>query len=260
MALGVVEHFEQHPELDAVGVRLDLARLGRQLVNGPRIFFGLALRRVVDELDVRIGDRDLVEIFIDGGAPLLIPSLDFEGHLSPPVVLPIDLLVLKNPRLVFLRVDLDLEVMGGRLGAGAGNNLHRLARRQLRVHARGGYADSLLSAAHAQTVKFGTVEKLREYPRNLLADDAGAVVDHGNPETVRLAGRRGVAVGSHLEFDDDFRQDPCFLACVEGVIDGLLDAGEQRFSRIVEAQQMTVLRKELGNRDLPLTSPHLDRR
>ena len=37
VALGVVEHRQQHAELDAVGMRLDLARLGRQLVDRPRI-------------------------------------------------------------------------------------------------------------------------------------------------------------------------------------------------------------------------------
>src|SRR6266446_3147563 len=49
-----------------------------------------------------------------------------------------------------------------------------------------------------------------------------------------------------------------WLAGVERVVDGLLDAGEQRLARIVEPQKMPVLGEELGNGDLPLASPHLD--
>ena len=150
--------------------------------------------------------------------------------------------------------------MSGRPRAGARDNLHRFAGCQLRIHAGGRYADSLLPAAHAQPMEFGAVEKLGEYRRNLLADDAGAVIDHRYPEAVRLAGRRrSVAVCSDFQFDNDLRQNPRFLARVKRVIDGLLDAGEQCFSRIVEAQQMTVLGKEFRNRDLALTSPHLGR-
>ena len=93
-------------------MRLDLARLRRQLVDRPGIFFGLALRRVVDELDVRVGDGGLLEVLVDRGAALLIAALDFEGHLGAAVVLPVDLLVLENPRLVLLGVDLDFEVVG----------------------------------------------------------------------------------------------------------------------------------------------------
>src|SRR3990167_9609491 len=106
------------------------------------------------------------------------------------MVLPVDLLVLENPRLVLLGIDLDFEVVSGRPGAGARDDLYRFAGRQLRIHAGSRYADSLLPAAHAQPMEFGPIEKLREYPRNLLADDAGAVVDHRYPEPIRLAGRQ----------------------------------------------------------------------
>ena len=106
------------------------------------------------------------------------------------MVLPVDLLPLENPRLVLLGIDLNFEVVGGRPRAGARGDLHRFAGRQLPIHAGGRYADSLLPAAHAQPMEFGPVEKLREDPWNLLADDAGTVVDHRHPKPVRLAGRR----------------------------------------------------------------------
>ena len=260
MALGIVEHFEQHAELDTVGVRLDFTRLRRQLLNRPGIFFGLSLRGVVDELDVRIGNGDLLEILVHRGPPFLVASLDFEGHLGAAMVLPIDLFSLENPRLVFLGVDLDFEVVSGCPRAGARGNLYRFAGCELRIHAGRRYADALLSAAHAQPMEFGPVEKLGEYRRNLLADNAGAVVDHRYPKAVRLArGRWRLAVRSHFELDHDFRQNACFLAGVKRIIYGFFDAGEQGFSRIVEAQQVTVLGKEFGNRDLALTGPHLGR-
>src|SRR6058998_2680776 len=56
----------------------------------------------------------------------------------------------------------------------------------------------------------------------------------------------------------DACEDPGFLAGVEGVVDGFLHTREQRLSRIVESQEMSVLGEELGDGDLPLASPHLD--
>src|SRR5439155_16474188 len=113
--------------------------------------------------------------------------------------------------------------------------------------------------AHAQPMELGPVEELREYPRNLLADDAGAVVGDRNPEAARLAGRRrSFAIRDDLQLDDHFREDSGFLTCIKRIIDGLLDAREQRLSRVVETQEMPVLGEELGNGDLPLASPHLD--
>ena len=82
MALGVVEHFQHHAEFDAVRMRFDFTRLRRQLVNGPRIFFGIALGRVVRELDVRIGDRRLLQIFVDRTSSFLIAAFDFQRYLG----------------------------------------------------------------------------------------------------------------------------------------------------------------------------------
>jgi hypothetical protein len=176
-------------------VRLDFTRLWRQLLDRPGIFFGFSLRGVVDELDVRIGNGNLLEILVHRGPPLLVAAFDFEGHLGSAMVLPIDLFSLENPRLVLLGIDLDFEVVSRRPRARARDNLHRFADCQLRIHAGSRYADALLSAAHAQPVEFGPVEKLGEYRRDLLADDAGAVIDHCYPKPVRLArGRRRLPV------------------------------------------------------------------
>ena len=66
-----------------------------------------------DELDVRIGDRGLLEILVDRGAAFLVAALDLQRHLRAALVLPLDLLVLEDPRLVLLGVDLHFEVCAG---------------------------------------------------------------------------------------------------------------------------------------------------
>src|SRR2546427_12543354 len=49
----------------------------------------------------------------------------------------------------------------------------------------------------------------------------------------------------HTRFDCDWSSDVC-------------SSDLERLARIVEAQQVAVLREELGDGDLPLTSSHLD--
>src|SRR2546428_9801624 len=83
MALGVLEHLEQHPELDAIGVRLDLAWRWRELVVGPPMLLGFSFRGAVRQLDVRIGDDRLLDVLVHRGAPLLVTTLDLHGHLGP---------------------------------------------------------------------------------------------------------------------------------------------------------------------------------
>jgi hypothetical protein len=106
VALGVVEHPEENAELDAVGMRLDLARLGRQLLDGARVLPALPFRCLVDELHVRIGDGHLLEKLVDRGTALLVAPLDFQRHLGAPRMLPVDLLALEDAGLVLLGVDL----------------------------------------------------------------------------------------------------------------------------------------------------------
>src|SRR5215813_9394169 len=249
---------QEDAELDAVGMRLDLARLGRQLGNGARILARLALRRAVDERHVRIGDGRLLEILVHRGAAFLVAPLDLQGDLGAALVLPVDLLALEDPRLVLLGVDLHFEVMGGRPRARARNDLHRLARGELGVHARRRDADALLAAAHAQAVELRPVEELGEDGRDLLADDAGTVVAHRDAEARGLAGRRRRPVARRdLEGDHHVGQDARLLGGVEGVVRRFLHAGEERLARIVEAEEMAVLGEELGDGDLALARAHL---
>src|SRR5262249_56013209 len=105
----------------------------------------------------------------------------------------------------------------------------------------------------------GGVEEVGEDGRDLLADDARPVVCDGDAEAGGLAGRRGRAVSRRdLYGDGDVGKDPGFLGGVERVVDGFLDAGEERLARVVEAEQVPVLGEELGDRDLPLAGAHLD--
>jgi hypothetical protein len=109
-------------------------------------------------------------------------------------------------------------------------------------------------------VELRAVEELREDRRDLLADDAGAVVEHGDAEPRGLAGggwRRPVA-RDDLDLHQDVGQDARLLGRVEGVVDRLLHAGEEGLARAVEAEEVAVLREELGDRDLPLLGAHLD--
>jgi hypothetical protein len=260
VAPGVVEHPQEHAELDPVGMRLDLARRGRQLVDRPPVLPGLPIRRVVDEGHVGVGDRGLLEILVHRGAALLVASLDLQGHLGPSLALPVDLPALEDSRLVLLGIDLDLEVVGGGAGGGPRGDLHRSAGRQLGVHAGRRDPDALLAAAHAQPVELGPVEQLGEDRRNLLPDDARTVVDDREAEPRRLARRgQGLPVARHdLDLHDDVGQDARFLGRVERVVDRFLDAGEESLSGTVEAEEVPVLGEELGDGDLALTRAHLD--
>src|SRR5207247_5085122 len=134
-------------------MRLELARRGRELLVRPRMLLRFALRGEVRQLDVRIGNDGLLDVLVDRGAPLLIPALDFHGHLGSTRGLPGDLLLLQNQRLVLLGVDLDLEVLSGRPRTGAGGALHGFAGGVLPVLAGRGYSHSLLSSAHAYVME-----------------------------------------------------------------------------------------------------------
>src|ERR1043166_3780388 len=102
-------------------------------------------------------------------------------------------------------------------------------------------------------MKFRSVQKLGKNSRNLLPDNAWAVVDYRYPKAGCLAWRRGIsAVCRYLQFNNDFRQNAGFFTGIQRVIDGFFDTGEQRFSRIVETQKVTVLGKEFRDGDLAL--------
>jgi len=83
-------------------MRFDFARLRRQLFDRPGIFFGIALGRVVRELDVRIGNRRLLQIFVDRTSSFLIAAFDFQRYLRAAMVFPLDLLCSKIRGSFFL--------------------------------------------------------------------------------------------------------------------------------------------------------------
>src|SRR2546428_10702163 len=192
MAARYLQPLEQQPDPDVGRMRLELAWRRRQLLVRPRVFLRLAFRRNVRQLDVRVRDDRLLDVFVDRGAPLLIPALDLHGDLRAAGRFPGDLLLLEDARLVLLRIDLDFEVVGGGARAGAGGDLDGLAGRELAMHAGRRDADALLAPAHAQPMELGPVQQLREDRWDLLADDPGTVVGHRDPEAARLArgGRR----------------------------------------------------------------------
>ena len=164
------------------------------------------------------------------------------GGMSTPSPLP-----LRICGCVPLRVDLNFVVVGRLVGADLRDDLHRLAGRLHAVHAGRADADALLPAALPQAVKLRAVQQLAEDERDLLLDDAGAVVLHADLEAV-VAGR--------FDVDPDLGQDAGLLAGVERIVDGFLDRGEQRLPRIVEAQQVAVLGEELADRDVALLGGH----
>src|SRR4029450_810610 len=135
---------------------------------------GLAFRRVIRQLDVRVGDDRLLDVLVDGGAALLVAALDLHGDLRPAGRFPLDLLLLENQRLVLLGVDLDFEEMRGRPRAGARDDLDGLAGRELAVHAGGRDADALLTAPHAKPAETGAVEELGEDRRGMAPGGSGA--------------------------------------------------------------------------------------
>ena len=117
MALRVLQHLQEHAELNAVRMGLDLAWRRRQFVIGPRILFRLAFRGMVDEPHVRIGNRSLFEPLINRRSAFLILSFDLERDLRSLWPIPLDLFILMHKRFILLRVDLHLEEMRGRSGA-----------------------------------------------------------------------------------------------------------------------------------------------
>jgi hypothetical protein len=130
--------------------------------------------------------------------------------------------------------------VGGVLGIDLGDDLHRLAGGEHAVHAGGRDADALLAAAHPQPVKLRPIEQLAEDQRDLLADDAGAVVLHAHPVA-------GAALAHLLDVHPDLGKDARLLAGVEGVVHRFFHAREQRLAGRVEPEQVAVLGEELAH-------------
>ncbi len=140
---------------------------------------------------------------------------------------PIHFFVHEDGRLVSARINLHLHpvrlLVAFRLrkypGGGSGG--------ELAVHPRGADADALLTARHAQAVKFRAIQELGENLRDLLPHNARPVVRDTHAEPV---------VRDLLNIHADFRQDAAFLARVQRVVHRLFHGGEQRLARAVEAE------------------------
>ena len=197
VALGVVEHPEENAELDAVGMRLDLARLRRQLLDRPRILPALAFRRR--------GRRASRADWRWPPARETRPPRRGPSGSAP-----------RSPASPGCPADAPSRSSCSRRSAARSSWCRSGPRSSGRPPARPvrevictglpvvswaympgrGDTDALLPAAHAQPVELRAVEQLGEDRRNLLADDAGPVVDDGDPEARGLAGRRWRGVPS----------------------------------------------------------------
>lgn len=117
------------------------------------------------------------------------------------------------------------------------------------VHTGGGDTDALLTAGHFEAVELGAEEETTEDVFDLTSDDAGSVVDDGDAVAGLFSGGRAVGLEVFDE-DGDVREDAGLFAGVEGVIDGFFDGGEEGFSGVVEAEEVAVFGKELGDGDV----------
>ena len=217
--------------------------------------------------DVGVGDGRLFQILIHAAASANELALQFDGDARAVIDLdPLDAMFLDVLRARFsrgnvlpvtaavqdlgqvaFRIDLDLVVVCRFAGRNLGDDLHWLAGRQHAVHAGGADADALLAAAHSQAVKLRAVEQLAEDQRDLLLEDARAVVLDADLEAVD-AGR--------LDVNPDLRQDAGFLTGIQRIVNRFLDRGKQGLAGVVEAEQVAVLGKELTDRDIPLAGGH----
>ena len=92
------------PELDAVGVRLDLGGLGRQLVGHAREdVLGavlLGLRGHVGDLRVGVGERDLSDVGVDRVLAAAVGALELDLDARAVGLVPLDDVVALHLRLV----------------------------------------------------------------------------------------------------------------------------------------------------------------
>ncbi|MCZ7660324.1 MAG: hypothetical protein M5U07_21935 [Xanthobacteraceae bacterium] len=203
--------------------------------------------RIVDR-HVGIGDGGQPQIGLDRMWPFLGVALELDLDPGAVRTVPGQAPLLVDVRAVPGRVDRHEELGGELVARDATDDVQGLADGELPVHAGGRDPHALLAAGLAELVEFRAVEQLAEDPRDLALDDSGPVVLDDDA-------RSPVAV-AHL--DPDLGQDACLLAGVEGIVHGLLDGREQRLGGRVEAEQVAVLEKELGDRDLALPARHLD--
>ena len=234
-AFGVVQHLDQPAELDAVGMGLYLDRSGWELPGAAGEMQLLAVRVLVGDGEVRIGYGGLLQIDLDRVRPLLIVALHLHLDARAVRTVPLQPLLPVDVRLVPGGIDRDIHFRGKLLALDAADDVQRLADGELSVHARGRDPHTLLSARLAELVEFRTVKQLAENAGDLAFDDSRAVILHDHP-------RFAVAV-AHLYAD--VGEYSRFLTGIESVVDRLFDGGDQCLGGGIEAEQMTILEKEL---------------
>jgi hypothetical protein len=250
-AMGAVVHQPgEDPQLNAVRMRLDLDRFGRELLGGageaPLGAVGCQER----EFRVWIGDGGLFQVLVHRLAAAEERGLHRDVDLGPrPRITPIGFLVHEDHRLVALEVHAQLVVVR-RLGfERAAGDLDGFGRRDLAVHAGRRDPDALLAAAHPQAVELGAVQEFPEDAGDLGLHDSGPIVAHRKDIMV-------LCVLHFPDFDPDSRQDAGFLAGVQRIVDGFLDRRQERFAGIVEPQHVPVLGEEVRDRNFLLLFRH----
>ena len=136
-------------------------------------------RRHVGDLCVRVGQRYLADVAIDGMLPSAVVAFELDLHTGAMVLGPLDDLVALDLGSVFLGVDYELKLMGFSALPGAGDDLDGLAGGEQSIHSSGADPYALLAPALAQTMKFRSVEESPENFRHLLAHNTRAVVLDG---------------------------------------------------------------------------------
>ena len=251
-AVGVLEHLHEEAEFEAVGMGFDFEGgwrkgLGAALVGDAGFVEGFLAGfdegDTVMESEMGIDDGALFEEFVHGELAAHVGGFHLDGDGSAVGLEdgveagafgvdgvkgwgPVDFGVAEDGRLVVAGVDLHGDAVGGFPGFCAGEDLGGCAGGELAIHASGADADTLLAPGHAEAVKFGAVEEFGEDFRDLVADDAGAVVLDGDPEPV---------LGELFKIDGDFGEDACLFAGVERVVDRFLDGGKEGAAGAVEA-------------------------
>ena len=236
--VGLFEHGDQAAQLHAVGVGLDVDGLRGLGLRVALVDHLLPPRIHVGERQMRVRDGSLLEVHVHRTGALLVDGL----HLD----LDAGAMLASFPGRFFLRMDFRLVAQGvdGEHGfhrpaaSGLRDDLDRLARSQLAVHARGRDADALLASTLAEFVEFGAVQELAEDLADLRVRDAGPVV---------LDAHQVMAVVDRADFDPHIGQDVGLFAGIQAVVHGFLDRHQDRLGGGVEPQHVPVLLEEFGD-------------
>ena len=230
------------------GMRFDFLRSRRKLVGAAGETHLLALRVLVDDRHMRIGDGGLLQIDVNRMRPLLIVALHLHLDSRPVRAVPFQPFLPVDVRLVLGGVDRHIDFRRKLIALDAADDVQRLADGELPVHSRSRDPHPLLAARLAELVEFRAVEELAENACDLALYNPRAVVFHDDA-------RLSVAI-AHLH--TDLGKYPRFLAGIERIVHRLFDGGDQCLGGRIEAEQMTVLEKELRNGNFPLPARHFD--